>query len=428
MINLIYVILIAMLGINVSKDALEGYDLFSSDYHPQIEQLQAYNASLQTRLEEKRPEMKEAAEEMGKQTGAIQQELKSLKEKIAQAADRDKYQSGMLVNRDELNATSDVMLYAGRGGKLKESIETYKEHVAGLIGSEERRTLINSYLNVNARKSGFSWEKETFSYLTANAGIAVLDKMEEELLTCQKEALQALIEGEGVRPEPTPGITVIGDDQIFINGEPTDVLPNGTIKVPMVQITPELTATLYKGCENKLHFISIGVAKQDLKVSMKNGNVTERNGQYFATPDANAQEATITVSNGKDVLARYEYVVKELPDPLPYVVYTDNGKQELYKGNVPLSRSKAKNMTEVIAVAPEGPQIAYRILSFETVFIKNGSSKVITLKNQGNRFSEEQRKQIGQLQPGDKFYITSITVSGGKKSNVQIASVNIVLI
>lgn len=32
MINLIYVVLIAMLGINISKDALEGYDLLSNDY------------------------------------------------------------------------------------------------------------------------------------------------------------------------------------------------------------------------------------------------------------------------------------------------------------------------------------------------------------------------------------------------------------
>lgn len=85
-------------------------------------------------------------------------------------------------------------------------------------------------------------------------------------------------------------------------------------------------------------------------------------------------------------------------------------------------------MSELIATAPEGPQIDYRILSFETVFIKSGSNKVITLKNKGNKLSEEQRKIIGQLQTGDKFYITSITVSGGKKNNEQIASINIVLI
>ncbi|MDY3789828.1 type IX secretion system motor protein PorM/GldM [Bacteroides fluxus] len=428
MINLIYVVLIAMLGINISKDALEGYDLLSNDYHPQIARLQAYNANLLARLEEKRPDQQAAGSEINEKTEAIRQELNELKEKIAQAADRDKYQKGKLANKDELNAVSDVMLSAGRGKSLKENIQSYKELISGLIGNEERKNLISSYLDVTPEKSGFSWEKETFSYLPANAGIAVLDKMEQELLTCQKETLQALIEGDGKRPEPQPGITVIGEDQIFINGEPTDVLPNGTIKVPMVQITPELTSTLYKECENRLHFISIGVPKQNLKVTMQHGKVIERNGQYLAIPDNRAQAASITVSNGKETLARYDYAVKELPDPIPYVVYTDKGKKELYKGNVPLSRSKAQSMSELIATAPEGPQIDYRILSFETVFIKSGSNKVITLKNKGNKLSEEQRKIIGQLQTGDKFYITSITVSGGKKNNEQIASINIVLI
>ena len=179
MINLIYVVLIAMLGINISKDALEGYDLLSNDYHPQIARLQAYNANLLARLEEKRPDQQAAGSEINEKTEAIRQELNELKEKIAQAADRDKYQKGKLANKDELNAVSDVMLSAGRGKSLKENIQSYKELISGLIGNEERKNLISSYLDVTPEKSGFSWEKETFSYLPANAGIAVLDKMEQ---------------------------------------------------------------------------------------------------------------------------------------------------------------------------------------------------------------------------------------------------------
>ena len=43
MINLIYIILIAILAIHISKDAIEGYDIISNDYRPQIAQLQTYN-------------------------------------------------------------------------------------------------------------------------------------------------------------------------------------------------------------------------------------------------------------------------------------------------------------------------------------------------------------------------------------------------
>ena len=49
------------------------------------------------------------------------------------------------------------------------------------------------------------------------------------------------------------------------------------------------------------------------------------------------------------------------------------------------------------------------------------------IKNKGNKFSGEQKKAIEQLQAGDKFYITSITVSGGQKTDEQIGSINVVL-
>lgn len=52
MINLIYIILIAILAIHISKDAIEGYDIISNDYRPQIAQLQTYNEELRVRLEQ----------------------------------------------------------------------------------------------------------------------------------------------------------------------------------------------------------------------------------------------------------------------------------------------------------------------------------------------------------------------------------------
>ena len=84
-------------------------------------------------------------------------------------------------------------------------------------------------------------------------------------------------------------------------------------------------------------------------------------------------------------------------------------------------------MNELVAQANEGPQVKYKVVSFETVFIEAGSNKVITLKNKGNKFSGKQKKSIEQLQAGDKFYITSIIVSGGQKTDEQIGSINVVL-
>lgn len=427
MINLIYIVLIAMLGINVSQDALEGYDLISKDYQPQVALLQTYNVNLHECLEKEKPELKDIAQQVREKTEAIQQKLNELKVKIAQTADRKKYQNGVLLNRHNMDATPDVMLNFGQAKILRKNIETYKKQMNLFIDNEEQQSLLSSYLNTIPQRDNLSWENETFAHLTANAGITVLNKLQEELLTYEKEILQTLIDKKSELPDLQPETPLIGDNQIYINGQPMSV-SNGTINTPIVKLNPELTSILYKGYENKLNFISVGVAKQDLKISMENGKIIERNGQYWAVPDKNTQTASIIASTGNDVLARYNYVVKELPDPAPCVIYTEQGKQRLYKGNVPLSKSKVQVMTELAATTSEGPQVAYRILSFETVFIQSGSDKVITLKNQGNKFSDEQRRMISQLQPGDKFYITSITVSGGQKNNEQIASIHIVLI
>lgn len=46
---------------------------------------------------------------------------------------------------------------------------------------------------------------------------------------------------------------------------------------------------------------------------MKNGKVVMRNNRYIALPDNNSRTAVITVSDGADVLARYEYGVRNHP-------------------------------------------------------------------------------------------------------------------
>lgn len=279
MINLIYIVLIAMLGINVSQDALEGYDLFSKDYQPQIAFLQTYNVNLGANLAKNKPELETIAQQVREKTETIQQELNQLKVKIAQTADRNKYENGRLLNRDNMDATPNVMLNFGQAKKLRADIETYKKQMNLFIGNEEQLNLLSSYLNTSPKRSNSSWENETFAHLTANAGIAILNKLEKEALAYEKEVLQVLINKKKELPETQPETPLIEENQIYINGSPVDVLANGTIHNPMVQISSESASILYKGYENKLNIISIGVAGHDLKISMKGGQIIERNGQ-----------------------------------------------------------------------------------------------------------------------------------------------------
>ena len=114
MINLIYIILIAILAIHISKDAIEGYDIISNDYRPQIAQLQTYNEELRVRLEQEKPEVTGQVQSVKEKTNAIRQELNDLKENIIRTADKDEYQSGILKTKRRLlmysSATNGVII------------------------------------------------------------------------------------------------------------------------------------------------------------------------------------------------------------------------------------------------------------------------------------------------------------------------------
>lgn len=432
MINLIYIILIAMLAIYVSKTAIKGYDIMSTDYRPQIAQLQDYNEELRKRVILENPDSRALVEDVKGKTSSIQQELNDLKENIRQQADKDDYQNGVLKNGDDEIATSAVLLKNEKGTNLKNKVSAYKEEMSGLVDGDMQKALINSYLNVDSQTDGKSWEENTFSNMTANAGVAVLDKMEVEALNCEKEVLISLLKGGFSKtPEEEKVVTeeakTVGGNQILVNGMPTDIQEDGTLDIPMVQMNQTATEVLYKSYENELELTSIGVDETSLQVSMKNGKITKHGNLYAAVPNSNSQTAEITVSNGERILAHYEYKVKNLPTPQPYIAYTNNDKDALYKGNVPISKSALNDMKGLVARTSDGPQVDYKVVSFETVFIETGSDKVTTLKNEGNKFSAEQKEYIDKLRAGDKFYITSITVSGGQKTNEQIGSINVVI-
>ena len=141
---------------------------------------------------------------------------------------------------------------------------------------------------------------------------------------------------------------------------------------------------------------------------MTNGKILKRGNHCIAVPDEKAQTATVTATQIKNGVARqlaeYRYTVKALPDPTPYILCTDeNGRTVQYRGNVPINKRLVSNMTQLGASISDGPKANYEISSFEMELIR-------------------------QLEKGDKFYITSIVVTGPGNKKKQIASINVVLI
>ena len=353
--------------------------------------------------------------------------LEELKEDIARKADKEKYEAGKLKAKDDLNAVPEVFLSVtgGKGKALRLSLDTFKEDALSLIKNDAHRQLVGTYLNTESPGTGISWEKETFSYLPAIGGVTFINKMQEEVLLCVNEVYRSLLYEEAEDGK--------GGAFVFINEDQMIVNKDGTVDLPVVQITPALTSILYTDYENPLNILTAGIPFNEVTFRMTNGKILKRGNHCIAVPDEKAQTATVTATQIKNGVARqlaeYRYTVKALPDPTPYILCTDeNGRTVQYRGNVPINKRLVSNMTQLGASISDGPKANYEISSFEMVLIKGSSKAVTSIPNTGNKFSARQMELIRQLEKGDKFYITSIVVTGPRNKKKQIASINVVLI
>ena len=245
------------------------------------------------------------------------------------------------------------------------------------------------------------------------------------MLLCVNEVYRSLLYEEA-EDRKNGTFVFINEDQMIVNRD-------GTVDLPVVQITPTLTSILYTDYENPLNILTAGIPFNEVTFNMTNGKILKRGNQCIAVPNEKAQTATITATQIKNGVARqlaeYRYTVKALPDPTPYILCTDdNGNTVQYRGNVPINKRLVSNMTQLGASISDGPKANYEINSFEMVLIKGNSKAVTSITDTGNKFSARQMELIRQLEKGDKLYITSIVVTGPGNKKKQIASINVVLI
>lgn len=427
MINLLYVILIAMLAINISTDVLEGYKLMNEDFEARISGLEVYNDSLLAKItREGSEEEQQVSAEMSGRMHELRSTLHELREEIARLADHDDYKPGMIKAHDDLIAVPTLFLSAttGRGKELRRSVDSLKTFALSHVINDSRYEYVNSYLTLKSNTRGISWEKETFSYLPAIGGVAFLNKLEEEVLLVTNEVYRSMLYDDRTETSRNRHYILINEEQHAVNED-------GTVDAPVVLLSSS-EDVLYRQYENPLNLFSIGIPADQLTFGMTNGKIYSTGDACIAVPNAGAKDATVYVDGMKDGakarLFECRYHVKSLPDPFAYLVYKNNqGKSVEYRGNVPISKESLLNMIQLGARADEGPDVSYTVQSFETVLIKAATNKVTTLRSAGNALSGEQRRQIENLGHDDKFYITSILVSGTGGVKKQIAPINVII-
>ena len=419
MINLLYVILIAMLAINVSSDVLEGYKLMDKDLEARIDNTKAYVDTLRAQMSDS-----PASADIEARTTAMLNMIDSLREAVAEYADKDDYKRGELKAIDDLNAVPGVFLSAtgGAGKDFRIALSSYRDIMAAYVQDSARRDYVLSFLPLTSSIKGMSWERETFSYLSAIGGVMMLNRLEEAVLMTSVEAYESLL-GQGGG----------SGHYVLINENQRVVDDNGLFDVPVVLVSPSVSNTLYGGITNELNIFCAGIPLDKLVFTASGGSVSRDGGLCLITPAEGQKTMTLgiyCVKEGQKVhLCDYNYIIKSLPDPSPFLSYRGtDGRICRYYGGVPIRKNDLQNIITIGAEVNEGPEMKFVVRSFDTVSIKNGKDgEISSLHSSTGKLTAAQKSQIDKLSSGDKFYITSIVVESKKGMVKQVSPINMVI-
>ena len=207
MINLMYIVLTAMLALNVSSDVLDGFTQVHDGLNRSNTNVGQRNDDIYRRLEAftaQNPDKGQAwldkAADVRRVTDGLYNQIDSLKLAIVRKADGEQGDPDNILNRDDLEAAAVIMLAPGNnlGGNLRESIDFYRSFITSLVPDSVKADGIRAALSTDpVSKKGTltaqSWEEAKFDQQPVVAAITILSKLQNDILYAEGEALTTLL-------------------------------------------------------------------------------------------------------------------------------------------------------------------------------------------------------------------------------------------
>ena len=217
MIGMMYLVLTAMLALNVSTDILNGFTLVDKSLHASIAAADTRNAKLYRDFQaanadnpEKTQEWFEKAVEVQKRADSLYNYIQDFKEHIAILADSKKRVDELkaqgvdptmhIEGNSNLDVTAQYAIVQGNGLKLKELVAYYREYGAELAenDAELRNAILKSLAterDYNAHeKDSCDWEVAVFEGMPVGATITILTKMQNDVRSTESQLIQYLMD------------------------------------------------------------------------------------------------------------------------------------------------------------------------------------------------------------------------------------------
>ena len=205
MINLMYIVLMAMLALNVSSDVLKGFSLVGESLTRTTANAMKENQTLYDKFAEQlklnptkvRP-WYDKAMAVKVMSDSLYDFAEQLRWALAREVDGKKGNPDKLENKEDLNASNIVMLskYNGKGQQLHDKIVAYRETMMSYIADPREKAIVASNLSTDVPRSennlGKDWKQYMFEEMPTIASITMLTKLQNDVRNTESEVLRVL--------------------------------------------------------------------------------------------------------------------------------------------------------------------------------------------------------------------------------------------
>ena len=234
MINLMYVVLMAMLALNVSTEVLNGFSIVEESLNRTTansnKENQVIYDDFEAQMKANPAKVKawfDKAQEVRKMSDSLFQFAAELKLAIVREADGDDADPSQIRNKENLEAANQVMLAPGRGkgGQLYHAINSYRERILKMVTDATRREIIRSNLSTeipkNAVTMGKNWQEYMFEDMPVAAAVTLLSKLQSDVRYAEGEVLHTLVANIDMKDIRVNSLNafVIPNSQTIVRGD-----------------------------------------------------------------------------------------------------------------------------------------------------------------------------------------------------------------
>jgi gliding motility-associated protein GldM len=206
MINMMYLVLTALLALNVSREVMDAFYEVMQSQEASIETVEKQNTSIYAAFDAAAAEnpvkagpWRDKANEVKSQSAALFQQIVDVKKSVIDLAGGPDEESGdpnKPLQMDNLSAAPQFFIQQGNGKELKEALANYRDFMKGNVPDNELLSnAIEEKFDLSDHKvdgTVMSWENHNFEHFPLISVINFLTKLQSDIRTSEANVIDHL--------------------------------------------------------------------------------------------------------------------------------------------------------------------------------------------------------------------------------------------